>query len=657
MKVFSSPYLCCKIQKMYRFLFLVIMIVCAGKLLAQEENKDEKELDPITISATLSPVNSSKTGRNILIIKGEQFNKLPVQSIDELIRYIPGVEVQSRGPMGAQSNITIRGGTFQQVLIILDGIRLNDPLTGHFNSYIPIAPSEIERIEVLKGASSAVYGTEAVGGVIHIITKTFAAHNAKYKRYGNAQLTFGEFGLTNVQAGGGFHKNKTTGSVGLITNNAKGQQLRGTKGFFNLTTLSASLKQGIGKNWSMAYRFGLDDRNFNAQNFYSQRLTDTATEYVYSTWNHLKTEFRKNKHFVSLDLGSKKTVDRYQFNKNINPNVNNSVLQQALLIYHYKINENTTVTGGSQYINRKITSNDRGDHEVATAGFFALLNKKIGEAFVLNPGLRADWNERSGWELLPQINANYRYEEFLFRAGAGRTGRDADFTERFNNYKRTNVPGGSRIGNPDLVAETSISYEFGVDYFLGKNLKIGTTWFERFHDDLIDYVRTPYANMPRQVNLISGASYDLAKNISKVNTTGVETDVQYNRSLGDEHTIAAGIGFIWMRSRSSDTIPSLYVSNHAKEFINFFATYRYKVLGVSINGLFKERNAQPVITGLVPLTRTYFLLNMRVDAYLAKGKASFFVQADNLFDKTYSDILGSVMPNRWVMAGIKLNLQ
>ena len=106
-----------------------------------------------------------------------EFSKLPVHSIDDLLRYVPGIEIQARGPMGAQSDIVLRGGTFQQVLVIVDGIRINDPLTGHFNSYIPIAPSEIDRIEILKGASSAIYGSDAVGGVIHIITKTFASQS------------------------------------------------------------------------------------------------------------------------------------------------------------------------------------------------------------------------------------------------------------------------------------------------------------------------------------------------------------------------------------------------------------------------------------------------------------------------------------------------
>jgi vitamin B12 transporter len=129
----------------------------------------EVSLDPVTVTSTLLEKRASETGRNIAVIKGDYFQSLPVHSIDDLLRYVPGLEIQARGPMGAQSDIVLRGGTFQQVLVILDGVRINDPNTGHFNSYIPIAPSEIERIEVLKGASSAMYGSEAVGGVVAVI--------------------------------------------------------------------------------------------------------------------------------------------------------------------------------------------------------------------------------------------------------------------------------------------------------------------------------------------------------------------------------------------------------------------------------------------------------------------------------------------------------
>lgn len=625
---------------------------------AQEQEKEKEiELDPITVTASLTPVSASKTGRNILIIKGDALQKLPVQSIDELLRYVPGVEVQSRGPMGAQADFTIRGGTFQQVLVILDGIRLNDPLTGHFSSYIPISPAEIDRIEVLKGASSAIYGTEAVGGVIHIISKTFANKKQSNSHKINAQLTAGDFGLFNAQAGAFMHQKNTTASVGVLTNNTKGQQLRGAKGYFNLTTISASVKQALSENTSIAYRFGYDDRDFNAQNFYTTFLSDTATESVISRWHHLKFMHKKNKHAFSVDAGYKEANDVYRFRKAVGANMNNSSLFQALALHNYAFNENSTFTSGVQFISRKIVSNDRGNHEVSNAGAFVVLNQKIGKALQLNPALRLDWNERAGWELIPQLNASYRYESFLFRGSVGRTTRDADFTERFNNYQRSPVPSGQRIGNPDLISESSLSYEVGADYYLNSSLKISTTWFERFQQNLIDYIFTPYANMPRQVNLTQGGSYLLAKNIDKVNTTGIETDIQYTHAFTEQQSLSAGLGFIWMRSRSSDTIPSLYVSNHARELINFNIAYRYKRIAISTNGLFKARKPQQAASPLiVPISADYFVLNARADLFLVKNKLAVFVQADNIFNRRYSDLLGSIMPTRWVMGGVKVNL-
>ncbi len=153
-------------------------VLCILACLRISSNGQEIVLDPVTITSSMLEKRASETGRNIQIIKGDYFNRLPVNSLDELLRYVPGVEVQARGPMGSQSDLVLRGGTFQQVLVILDGLRLNDPNTGHFNSNIPIVPSEIERIEVLKGASSAIYGSEAVGGVIHIISKSFASRGS-----------------------------------------------------------------------------------------------------------------------------------------------------------------------------------------------------------------------------------------------------------------------------------------------------------------------------------------------------------------------------------------------------------------------------------------------------------------------------------------------
>src|SRR5262249_37367293 len=148
----------------------------------------------------------------------------------------------------------LRGGTFQQVLIILDGIRLNDPLTGHFNCYIPISPAEIERIEILKGASSAIYGSEAIGGVINIITKSFSAKRNQQKKQLSVSAIGGEYEFLNVAAGGFWQKNNSAIGGGILVNNSDGQPQRGTRGSFNNQTASLSVKQFINEYWSISVR-------------------------------------------------------------------------------------------------------------------------------------------------------------------------------------------------------------------------------------------------------------------------------------------------------------------------------------------------------------------------------------------------------------------
>src|SRR5690349_16821525 len=199
----------------------------------------------------------------------DDFANLPVHSLDELLRYLPGMEIQMRGPMGSQSDIVLRGGTFQQVLVLVDGVRVNDPNTGHFSSYIPISPAEIDRIEVLKGASSAIYGSEAVGGVVQVITKSFAARQKQDRLQVQAQATGGEYNLWGVNAGGFYQHNKTAIGGGWLSNNTDGQLQRGTRGFLNNNTASISLGQFINDHWQVAVRGAYDNRDFSAQNFYT----------------------------------------------------------------------------------------------------------------------------------------------------------------------------------------------------------------------------------------------------------------------------------------------------------------------------------------------------------------------------------------------------
>lgn len=631
-------------KKLFTPLFILISLTV-------QSQEDNQTLDPVTVTGSIQPDNVSRTGRNIISFRGESFNQFPVQSIDELLRYLPGMEVQMRGPMGAQSDIVLRGGTFQQVLVLLDGVRVNDPNTGHFSSYIPIVPSEIERIEVLKGASSAIYGSEAVGGVVHVITKTFAARQQQKKSDWSAQVKGGEYNLLHAQLGGVYQHNETTVAGGWLSNNTSGRLQRGTRGYLHNNTVSLSLSRFIGSKWQVSVRAGYDNRDFAAQNYYTSFLSDTATEQVSTIWTQARVEYTHNRHHISIDAGFKNVKDDYLFNKASIANANKSGMLQATIMDEYRHNQQTTIIGGVQAINKTIRSNDRGNHNVAQGGAFLLLRQAIGDYFTVHPAIRLEYNERSGLEWIPQVNLSYKRNKWQLRGSAGKTIRDADFTERFNNYNKAIATNGSRMGDPDLSAERSFSYEAGADYFFSKNIRFSATFFQRHHRKLIDYIITPYDEMPRKDNLIPGASYALAKNISEVKTTGVEWDVHYNRQFSEKKSLFAGLGLVWLESTSSDNTPSFYVSSHARWLTNFFAEYRIHNLLISMNGIFKNRKAQEAPGINAELTREYVVLNIRLGYYTWKKQLQLFIQADNIFDRQYSDLLGAPMPGRWLSGG------
>jgi len=145
-------------------------------------------LEPVLISSSAQQKRIRETGRNISVLTKDDIKNIPANSLDELLRFVPGIEVQQRGPQGSQSDLIIRGGTFQQVLVVIDGMRANEPLTGHFNAYIPIHPEEIERIEVIKGAAAAIFGPDAVGGVVHVITKAFTSQLRNKKQISSRNI-------------------------------------------------------------------------------------------------------------------------------------------------------------------------------------------------------------------------------------------------------------------------------------------------------------------------------------------------------------------------------------------------------------------------------------------------------------------------------------
>lgn len=613
-------------------------------------------LDPVTVTSSLVEKRSSETGRNITIISGETMAGLPVHSVDELLKYIPGVEAQLRGPQGSQTDISIRGGTFQQVLVILDGLRLNDPNTGHFTGYIPITPAEIDRIEVLKGASSAVYGSDAVGGVINIITRAFNKNAQTHKQQVRAQVAAGEYGLFNADAGGFYQNEKLNIGAGFLTNNATGVAQRGIRGYFHNTAASAGLMVKLNPYWNLALRTAYDKRDFAAQNFYTTSASDTASEKIASWWNQARLQYLKGNTQLSVDAGYKNMEDTYAFSPSASPNNNRSQLFQGQATWQQRFSDQTQLVAGFNFQNREIRSNDRGNHSLNNAAPFVALSQQFGPHFTINPSLRMELYGPLPAEWVPQLTASYKLNNLQLRASGGKTIRNADFTELYNNYNKTGITGG-RVGNPDLLAERSWTYEAGADWFCGQNLKISTSFFQRFHTGLIDWVNTPYADMPRKENLIIDSSYAFAKNVAEVNTSGWEADLAYNRQFSDHQSLRLNGGFVWLYSRSSEPNPSFYILSHARFLANGMLTYNAGPVSISFTGIYKARNPQtsPGINAVI--TKDYFLLNGRASYSFLDNLFTAFVQADNLLNRQYSDLLGTPMPGRWMQGGIRFRFQ
>lgn len=614
----------------------------------------EKLMDTVVVTSSLSVQHERETGRNVVSISGTALSKLPVATVDDALRYLPGIEVQQRGPAGSQADFIIRGGTFQQVLVLIDGVRINDPLTGHFNGYIPIPLAEIERIEVLKGVASSIHGSDAVGGVINIITKT-GNHSAQAKKHRiQAGVEAGELGLFNTQAWWRMRTEKSSLSAGFFSQNATGPRLRGTSGYFHNSAGTVGFSHSFDTDTRLSVRSAFDLRDFNAQNFYTTFLSDTAKERVRSHWHQLNFRRQKGEGVLNIDAAFKALEDRYSFRPVSIPNQNRTRMFISQAFYTFPAGERTRLTAGVQYIHQSIRSNDRGDHSLPHAAAYLIASHRLRGPLHINESLRLEWDGNYGFVLVPQLNLSWTRGRFTLRGSAGKGIRDADFTERYNNFNKTLVTGG-RIGNPDLRTERSWSYEAGGDYRIVPWMTASATVFHRSQRDLIDWTPTPYAMMPNQANLIPTGSYALATNLSSVTTTGLEFDLRMEKSLDVKSRILLTNGLLLLDSESDGKTPSFYLSSHARFLLNTSAMWQTGRFALSVTSLYKRRNPQSDAALQATVSRSYWLLNLRARYDVTSAGSHLFVQAHNLGDVSYSDLLGARMPGRWLSAGLQLS--
>ena len=173
------------------------------------EVKIEYDLDEIEVSAQRSPALYSQVARIVSVIERKEIEFSPAQSVQDLLEYVAGIDIRQRGAEGVQADVNIRGGTFDQTLILLNGINITDPQTGHHNLNIPVSLNQIERIEILQGPAARVYGPNAFAGAINIITRQ---SNSKAV---NLELSAGTFKYFDADLSGTFNCRKLQNSLAI----------------------------------------------------------------------------------------------------------------------------------------------------------------------------------------------------------------------------------------------------------------------------------------------------------------------------------------------------------------------------------------------------------------------------------------------------------
>jgi iron complex outermembrane receptor protein len=645
-----------------RFLLLVLLSV---SFIA---NYAQTALDEVLVSASRIQSKKYESGKNITVISQKEIAQLPVNSVDELLQYVVGVNINNRGGFGVQSDIGMRGSTFSQVLLLVDNQRINDPLTAHFNNYVPIPLSEVHHIEIVRGSASASFGADAVGGIIHIKTKTYEGlFNNQEISTTNGNVGIGDHNLSILDAGVRQQSKRFGFSAAVKSTESEGEQLVNPnfanaqlgdslhRNFFDLKTYTAAVTYR-GDKLKFYARAGSDYRDFAAKHFYTTSSYDESIEKVSSYWTQTALIFDQENSRTELNASYRNGKDSFAFNPLFTPNEHTTQRINATLSQNRKIGS-VDVSFGFQTDWQDIVSTDRGDHQTTSNAAFILAQKKINQLH-LNGGLRLENSEKIGTQLVPQLNASFKMDKLVLRSSLGRSIRQADFTERFASYKLSDLGPGRNVGNPDLEAESSYNFDLGADVYLSENLQFSNTLFFRQSSNLIDYTLTNSIDITNlnTNTLKDSTNYLYAQNISEATTWGNEFGLKYTQDIQNGR-IGATLNYTYLNTSTPDSVVSKYIANHPIHNINGSLNIRYAGFGLNVGGSMITRNAEAVEAINAEIKDQYAILNLKLSYTVKEFPASVYVDVRNALDTRYQEILGSQMPGRWVMGGIRWNFQ
>ncbi|TVR30348.1 MAG: TonB-dependent receptor [Balneolaceae bacterium] len=658
---------------------LLPVILLAFILLADvAHSQTTVKLDSIQVTASRITSTVSESGKHVSVLTQADIRQMPVSSVDELIRTLSGININSRQGFGVQADVGIRGSTYSQVLFMLDNVPLNDPLTAHFNTNIPVSLSEIGQVELIRGPASASYGADAVGGVVHIKTKMYMEREVQRPddtvTYAVADFAAGQNNLISGDVAVEMQRNRLRLSASLRTIQSDGERLSNPgfdagasdqefyDNYFEMTSFTSSLSYRLAENWSFYLRGGLDDRDFSARYFYTRSEFDESTEQINSRWLLSALTRDSGNHRTELNVSWRNVNDDFDFNSRIGIPVNEHTTDLFFMNLSHQVTTgrigagSSRLMGGVQLTNKQIASTDRGDHDELMGGIYLIAQLNPVERLNMTASSRIQFDTRGRAELLPQLSTSYDLGSVILRGSAGRAIRVGDFTERFISSQIPDLTPGRNIGNPDLAPERSYSFDLGADWNPLEQTQLSATGFYRTSSNLIDYVLTNSDQIENADNLRPGENYFYTQNISSAQTSGLELQASQQFRLANNRMAGLEAGYTYIRTTADTGEVSKYIANHPSHQLNLGLRISFDRFLIYSQSSYRMRAADTadIIGAAVP--DSYFVTNLNIE-YSVLNRAVIYARALNLTDTQYQEILGPPMPGRWMMGGVRLQIR
>ncbi|HCK98920.1 MAG TPA: hypothetical protein DHW42_02270 [Candidatus Marinimicrobia bacterium] len=600
-----------------KYLLFLSILLSINRINAQYPVYD---FDPVVVTSSRIPTALSNTMRAITVLNREMISASGAQSVEALLEGAAGIDVQSRGPLGVQSDISIRGAGFEQTLILIDGVKLSDPQTAHHNMNLPVSLNDIEQIEILRGGGSKLYGPNAFGGVINIITRKILIPETRI------QISGGSHSLYEGSAALSLPVKNITNQLSINKKHSDGY--RHNTDFDNLNLFyKSTLKTGT-SDFSLSS--GYTEKDFGANGFYSlsypNQREDTKTLFV-----DTRAVLHRNWGQISTGLNWRRHNDHYLLNfehpewyeNTHRTNVIQADVQTTIQMKQFAHNI------GIELGHDDINSNNLGNHRRQRGGVFyetrlnssSKLDAMIGAATYYY----SDW----GWNFSPGIDVGYRLTDHLrWTASLGKAFRVPTFTELFYTSPAS-------LGNPALKPENALTVEQNL-LWNTPNLHSSIGVFYRKGTDLIDWVKTEDAE-PWQ-----------ALNIAEIQTAGFESELSVKPASSVLnsviHRLSISYNYIY-NSKSTAAYTSAYLLNNLRNQV-VASVVPVDVLGAHQRWQIRYEDR---------LNQTSHII---VDAHFSRnfGKVELYLNVANIFNIDYADFSGLPMPGRWTTIGISYSL-